>query len=45
MPGRHLVFLSCQRVTKGRRIEVKVSKRSVATLFDKLKFVELLKFW
>ena len=29
MPGRHLGFLSCQRVTKGRRIEVKVSKSSM----------------
>ena len=38
LSGRQRLFLFCQRVTKGRRNEVKVSKSSVANLFDKLAF-------
>ena len=38
LSGRQKRFLFCQRVTKGRRIKVKVSKSSVSAPFDKLEF-------
>ena len=37
IPASQVLF-SCRRVTKGHRIEVKVSKSSVTALFDKLEF-------
>lgn len=38
------MLFTCQRVTKGRRNEVKVSKSSVAVQFDKLEFTILFQF-
>ena len=36
--GRQKRFLSCERVTKRSRIEVKVIKSSVSAPFEKLEF-------